>query len=91
MNKARTLWRSSGGAVGGQLSLDSSTLPPDASPLSGGVGNQGRLSRWFSLRRGSTQQYDIGCNNECTYHPPCICGMDYKCGNNKMPYLPEVS
>lgn len=78
LNKARTLcdkWRSSGGAsANNRLSLDSS-LPGDTSPQS-----QGRLSRWFSIRRGNNHQYDIENVDQRTQQNP-----------NKMPQLPEVS
>ncbi|KAF5296367.1 hypothetical protein FQR65_LT10259 [Abscondita terminalis] len=80
LNKARTLcdkWRSSGGiGSNNRLSLDgtlaSETLPQNSS-------NQGRLSRWFSIRRGSAHQYDID-NTDASKQSP----------NNKMPLLPEV-
>lgn len=82
LSKARTLcdkWRGSGGGVGSgpRLSLDSS-LPGDVSPQ-GGAREQGRLSRWFSIRRGSPHQYVI--ENAPETPPP---------GGNKMPLLPEV-
>nr|XP_022918364.1 rho guanine nucleotide exchange factor 10 isoform X2 [Onthophagus taurus] len=77
-SKARTLrdkLRSSGGAGGGhRLSLDSSI---ETSPQN--HANQGRLSRWFSIRRGSAHQYDIE-NLENNRNQ----------GNGKMPLLPEV-
>lgn len=62
---------------GPRLSLDSS-IPGDVSPQ-GGAREQGRLSRWFSIRRGSPHQYVIDNNPET---PPL--------GGNKMPLLPEV-
>ncbi|KAI4460416.1 rho guanine nucleotide exchange factor [Holotrichia oblita] len=79
LNKARTLWRGgSGGAGGGpRLSLDSA-LPGDTSPQN--QGNHGRLSRWFSMRRGSTHQYDVE-NTETNRT---------QTNSNKMPLLPEV-
>lgn len=81
LNKARTLcdkWRGSGGVGSGpRLSLDSA-LPGDVSPQSS-AREQGRLSRWFSIRRGSPHQYVIDNNPETP--PP---------GGNKMPLLPEV-
>lgn len=61
---------------GPRLSLDSS-LAGDVSPQSS-AREQGRLSRWFSIRRGSPHQYVID-NPETP--PP---------GGNKMPLLPEV-
>ncbi|KAJ8984924.1 hypothetical protein NQ317_012170 [Molorchus minor] len=77
LNKARTLcdkWRGSGGiGSNNRLSLDSS-LPGDTSPQ-----NHGRLSRWFSIRRGNNHQYDIE-NVDAQRNSP----------NNKMPQLPEV-
>ncbi|KAK9730715.1 RhoGEF domain [Popillia japonica] len=79
LNKARTLWRGgSGGAGGGpRLSLDSA-LPGDTSPQN--QGNHGRLSRWFSMRRGSSHQYDVeNTETNRTQTNP-----------NKMPLLPEV-
>ncbi|XP_049824110.1 rho guanine nucleotide exchange factor 10 isoform X3 [Aethina tumida] len=81
LNKARTLWRSSGsGGAGSQnrLSLDGS-LPGDASPQS--PANQGKLSRWFSIRRGSSHQYDVEGADGQKVAPT---------GANKMPLLPEV-
>ncbi|KAJ8918589.1 hypothetical protein NQ315_013094 [Exocentrus adspersus] len=86
LNKARTLcdkWRGSsgGGVIGGsggastnRLSLDGGNLPGDVSPQ-----NHGRLSRWFSIRRGNNHQYDIE-------------NVDAQraAGGNKMPQLPEV-
>uniref|UniRef100_A0A6P7GEA8 Rho guanine nucleotide exchange factor 10 n=2 Tax=Diabrotica virgifera virgifera TaxID=50390 RepID=A0A6P7GEA8_DIAVI len=78
LNKARTLcdkWRGSGGiGSNNRLSLDSA-LPVDTSPQ-----NHGRLSRWFSIRRGSNHQYDIE-NADAQRTPP---------NSNKMPQLPEV-
>lgn len=78
-NKARTLcdkWRGSGGIGGSpRLSLDGS-LAGDVSPQN--QANQGRLSRWFSIRRGSPHQYVI----ENPETPPP--------NSNKMPLLPEV-
>lgn len=80
LNKARTLcdkWRSSGGIGSNhRLSLDGS-LPSETLPQNST--NQGRLSRWFSIRRGSAHQYDIE-NTDATKQSP----------NNKMPLLPEV-
>ncbi|VEN60464.1 unnamed protein product, partial [Callosobruchus maculatus] len=89
LNKARTLcdkWRGQNGggsptstAAHNRLSLDGS-LPGDTSPQ-----NQGRLSRWFSIRRGSNHQYDIenaaggGDGQRTPQHQP-----------GKMPLLPEV-
>lgn len=81
LNKARTLCdklRSSGGVGGGpRLPLDG-TLPGDTSPQN--QANQGRLSRWFSIRRNSSHQYDLD-NTETNRQPP---------NTNKMPLLPEV-
>lgn len=68
-------WRGSGGiGSNNRLSLDSS-LPVDTSPQ-----NHGRLSRWFSIRRGSNHQYDI--ENADAQRTPT--------SQNKMPQLPEV-
>lgn len=79
LNKARTLcdkWRGSGGIGGGpRLSLDG-TIPGDTSPQN--QANQGRLSRWFSIRRGSSHQYDLDNTDNPQSNP------------NKMPLLPEV-
>ncbi|CAH0554522.1 unnamed protein product [Brassicogethes aeneus] len=78
LNKARTLWRGSGG-IGSpnRLSLDG-TLPGDTSPQH--QSNQGKLSRWFSIRRGSSHQYDIeGADAQKNAQ-----------AGNKMPQLPEV-
>lgn len=81
LSKARTLcdkWRGSGGVGSGpRLSLDTA-LPGDVSPQ-GGAREQGRLSRWFSIRRGSPHQYVIENNAETL-----------PTGGNKMPLLPEV-
>ena len=72
LNKARTLcdkWRS-----GGRQPSE-----PNCAPQSGGDhAGQGRLSRWFSIRRGSANQYDV--NN-----------TERAAGSGKMPLLPEVS
>lgn len=81
LNKARTLcdkWRSSGGVgSNNRLSLDG-TLTGDALPPNSI--NQGRLSRWFSIRRGSAHQYDIENTD----------GSKQSANQNKMPLLPEV-
>ncbi|XP_056632628.1 uncharacterized protein LOC130442494 isoform X1 [Diorhabda sublineata] len=78
LNKARTLcdkWRGSGGiGSNNRLSLDSA-LSVDTSPQ-----NHGRLSRWFSIRRGNNHQYDIE-NADVQRNTP---------NSNKMPQLPEV-
>ncbi|CAH1995746.1 unnamed protein product [Acanthoscelides obtectus] len=98
LNKARTLcdkWRGgqNGGGGGGsptsgasaaahnRLSLDGgSVLPGDTSPQ-----NQGRLSRWFSIRRGSNHQYDIeNAQGDGVQRTP------QHQGGGKMPLLPEV-
>lgn len=83
LNKARTLcdkWRSSGGiGSNNRLSLDG-TLTGDALPLPPNSLNQGRLSRWFSIRRGSAHQYDIE-NTDASKQAT---------NQNKMPLLPEV-
>lgn len=74
-NRAKTLCdklRSSGGLGGNRLSLDGSL--DTSSPQN--KANEGRLSRWFSIRRGSSHQYDIE-------------NMD-RPSPNKMPLLPEV-
>ncbi|XP_077288242.1 rho guanine nucleotide exchange factor 10-like protein isoform X5 [Arctopsyche grandis] len=71
LNKARTLcdkWRGSGGGGGG------STAAADCTSLPGDISPGGRLSRWFSVRRGSGHQYDVA-----TEPSPA-----------KMPQLPEV-
>ncbi|KAJ3642853.1 hypothetical protein Zmor_025602 [Zophobas morio] len=79
LNKAKTLCdklRASGGIGSNhRLSLDGSLT--DAS--SQNQANQGKLSRWFSIRRGSAHHYDIE-NVDGTKAPPA----------NKMPLLPEV-
>ena len=68
--------RASGGIGSNhRLSLDGSLT--DAS--SQNQANQGKLSRWFSIRRGSAHHYDIE-NVDGTKAPPA----------NKMPLLPEV-
>lgn len=33
-------------------------------------GNHGRLSRWFSIRRGSTQQYDVDSSDTVSLTSP---------------------
>ncbi|KAF5273968.1 hypothetical protein FQA39_LY01083 [Lamprigera yunnana] len=79
LNKARTLcdkWRSSGGIGNNRSSLDG-TLPTDT--LAQNSTNQGRLSRWFSIRRGSAHQYDLENTD-----------VSKQQSNNKMPLLPEV-
>ncbi|RZC33437.1 RhoGEF domain containing protein [Asbolus verrucosus] len=80
LNKAKTLcdkFRASGGIGSNhRLSLDG-TLPGDSSPQN--QNNQGKLSRWFSIRRGSSHQYDVE-NADGTKAPTA----------NKMPLLPEV-
>jgi Rho guanine nucleotide exchange factor 10 len=80
LNKAKTLcdkFRASGGIGSNhRLSLDG-TLPGDASPQN--QATQGKLSRWFSIRRGSAHQYDVE-NADGTKTPPA----------NKMPLLSEV-
>ncbi|KRT86911.1 hypothetical protein AMK59_2353, partial [Oryctes borbonicus] len=78
LNKARTLWRGSGGAGGGpRLSLDSA-LPADISQQN--QGNHGRLSRWFSIRR--QHQYDV--------ENPETANNKTQTNSNKMPLLPEA-
>lgn len=71
LNKAKTLCdklRSSGGIGSNhRLSLDGDQL------------NQGKLSRWFSIRRGSAHQYDVeNADNKIPLSAA------------KMPLLPEV-
>ncbi|XP_063233431.1 rho guanine nucleotide exchange factor 10-like protein [Bacillus rossius redtenbacheri] len=68
LHKARTLcdkWRAGG------------RQPPDPPPGQVDAGAQGRLSRWFSIRRGSVSQYDVD-------------GGDRVNAAGKMPLLPEV-
>ncbi|KAJ8879250.1 hypothetical protein PR048_019856 [Dryococelus australis] len=68
LHKARTLcdkWR------GGRQPPE----PPPSSQVDAGA--QGRLSRWFSIRRGSVSQYDVD-------------GGDRTNITGKMPLLPEV-
>lgn len=82
LNKARTLcdkWRSSGGRGGQAATLDAAIVPGD--PALQGKEVQGRLSRWFSIRRGSTHQYDVE-GSDPTASPS---------RNKGMPLLPEVS
>ncbi|XP_045475679.1 rho guanine nucleotide exchange factor 10-like protein isoform X1 [Harmonia axyridis] len=76
-NKALTLCDKlrGGSSNGHRLSLDG-TLPVDPN-------NQGRLSRWFSIRRGSCHQYDIE-NAEIPTIPKS------PQTRHKMPLLPEV-
>ncbi|KAF2898499.1 hypothetical protein ILUMI_07670 [Ignelater luminosus] len=81
LNKARTLcdkWRSSGGIGSGHRHSLDGALPGDTSPQNSA--NQGRLSRWFSIRRGSAHQYDI--------ENPDL--PKQSSSSNKMPLLPEV-
>jgi Rho guanine nucleotide exchange factor 10 len=72
LNKARTLcdkWRS-----GGRQPSESNSAPQSGGDTAG----QGRLSRWFSIRRGSAHQYDVD-------------NTERVAGSGKMPLLPEVS
>lgn len=60
LHKARTLcdkWRSQNIRLNNAEPLDSS-------------GNQGRLSRWFSIRRGSTHQYDVDSSDTVSLTSP---------------------
>ncbi|KAK9877071.1 hypothetical protein WA026_016100 [Henosepilachna vigintioctopunctata] len=77
LNKALTLCDKlrGGSATGHRLSLDG-TIPVDLH----NANNQGRLSRWFSIRRGSCHQYDIE-NVDVPKSPQ---------SGHKMPLLPEV-
>ncbi|KAJ9586693.1 hypothetical protein L9F63_019731 [Diploptera punctata] len=71
LNKARTLcdkWRG-----GGRQPSDTNCTTTQP----GDLGGQGRLSRWFSIRRGSTNQYDVDNSERVA-------------GSGKMPLLPEV-
>lgn len=71
--------RSSGGVGGGpRLPLDG-TIPGDTSPQN--QANQGRLSRWFSIRRNSSHQYDLDNTDSSNRQST---------NSNKMPLLPEV-
>ncbi|XP_018326823.1 rho guanine nucleotide exchange factor 10-like protein isoform X2 [Agrilus planipennis] len=83
LNKARTLcdkWRGSGGAgSNNKINIDSNIPLESISPQN--FANQGRLSRWFSIRRSSVHQYDIDNTSECPKTPQ---------NTNKMPLLPEV-
>ncbi|KAH0561486.1 hypothetical protein KQX54_017066 [Cotesia glomerata] len=68
LHKAKTLcdkWRSqnirlSSGSSGAGAPVGGTTEPLD--PTAG----QGRLSRWFSIRRGSTHQYDVDSSSSDT-------------------------
>ncbi|XP_057322229.1 uncharacterized protein LOC130665714 isoform X1 [Microplitis mediator] len=71
LHKAKTLcdkWRSQnirlsstgGGSAGVGPAVGSTTESLDSSA------GQGRLSRWFSIRRGSTQQYDVDSSSSDT-------------------------
>ncbi|XP_017761572.1 PREDICTED: rho guanine nucleotide exchange factor 10-like protein isoform X2 [Eufriesea mexicana] len=60
LHKARTLcdkWRPQNMRVNNADALDS-------------PGNHGRLSRWFSIRRGSTQQYDVDSSDTMSLTSP---------------------
>lgn len=84
LNKARTLcdkWRASGGSRNSS-SLDGGLLPGDMSPGAAATA-QGRLSRWFSIRRGSSHQYDVE-GSDGSQSPAT------KSAGNKMPLLSEV-
>lgn len=86
-SKARTLCdklRGSGGLGGGpKMSMESSTMPLDA--VTTNVGSQGRLlSRLFSMRRGSSHQYDI--DNSGAESPT----RSQSAGTKQMPQLQEV-
>ncbi|XP_023707592.1 rho guanine nucleotide exchange factor 10 isoform X4 [Cryptotermes secundus] len=72
LNKARTLcdkWRG-----GGRQTSESNCTPQSGG---GDLAGQGRLSRWFSIRRGSSNQYDVDNTEKVA-------------GSGKMPLLPEV-
>ncbi|XP_066590012.1 rho guanine nucleotide exchange factor 10 isoform X2 [Prorops nasuta] len=69
LHKARTLcdkWRSQNMRV--------NSNDPAESP-----GNHGRLSRWFSIRRGSTQQYDVDSSDTVSLTSPI-----------KVPQMPQL-
>ncbi|XP_043283373.1 rho guanine nucleotide exchange factor 10-like protein isoform X2 [Venturia canescens] len=75
LHKARTLcdkWRSQNMRLGNSESLDSP------------VGGQGRLARWFSIRRGSTHQYDVDTSDTVSLTSPI------KAPPPQMPQLSEV-
>ncbi|XP_066993749.2 rho guanine nucleotide exchange factor 10-like protein [Anabrus simplex] len=73
LNKARTLCDK---FRGGRNSAET-PCAGQAGEVAGSVGPQGRLSRWFSIRRGSAHQYDVD-NGERAVN------------SGKMPLLPEV-
>ncbi|XP_033214996.1 rho guanine nucleotide exchange factor 10-like isoform X2 [Belonocnema kinseyi] len=69
IHKARTLcdkWRSQNIRISNSESLESC--------------NQGRLSRWFSIRRGSTHQYDVDTSDTVSLTSPV-----------KSPQMPQLS
>ncbi|KDR21446.1 rho guanine nucleotide exchange factor 10 isoform X3 [Zootermopsis nevadensis] len=71
LHKARTLcdkWRG-----GGRQPSEANCAPQPGGDPAG----QGRLSRWFSIRRGSANQYDVD-------------NTDRAAGSGKMPLLPEM-
>ncbi|XP_049780303.1 rho guanine nucleotide exchange factor 10 isoform X3 [Schistocerca cancellata] len=85
-SKARTLcdkWRGRPSATLPAAGGSSGPLVSEAAPEAVAVPG-GRLSRWFSIRRGSTHQYDVdtggGGGGSCDRVPT----------PNKMPLLPEV-
>lgn len=72
LHKARTLcdkWRG-----GGRQPSEANCVQQSGGDPAG----QSRLSRWFSIRRGSANQYDVD-------------NTDRGAGGGKMPLLPEVS
>lgn len=95
-------WRSGGGGStnSSHSSSASGTLPPHHDTTSPGESPGGRLSRWFSIRRGSVHHYDIGSGKESrgssvetddNKPPPAPSSQTSKSsGGNKMPQLSEV-
>lgn len=107
-------WRSGGGSANSSHSSSASggggggagTLPPHHDSTSPGESPGGRLSRWFSIRRGSVHHYDLGSGgggggkesrgssvetDTDNKPPPAPSSQTLKSsGGNKMPQLSEV-
>lgn len=58
-------------------------IPANSADLLESPGNHGRLSRWFSIRRGSTHHYDVDSSDTVSLTSPVK--------TSQMPQLCEVS
>lgn len=100
-------WRNGGSTNSSHSSTASGggagTLPPHHDSTSPGESPGGRLSRWFSIRRGSVHHYDLGGGNgkesrgssvetDDNKPPPAPSSsqISKSSGGNKMPQLSEV-